>query len=54
MNRVNSRNKFGHDDSTVNIAVVIIINIIIMGLGTLRLLGAVWVCAPAAHFEYSE
>ena len=54
MNRVNSRNKFGHDDSTVNIGVVIIINIIIMGLGTLRLLGAVWVCAPAAHFEYSE
>jgi len=53
MNRVNSRNKYGHDDSTVNIAVAIIINII-MGLGTLRLLGAVWVCAPAAHFEYSE
>jgi len=25
MNRVNSRNDFGHDDSTINIVVVIII-----------------------------
>jgi len=25
MNRVNSRNDFGHDDSTINIAMVIII-----------------------------
>ena len=25
MNRVNSRNEFGHDDSTINIVVVIII-----------------------------
>jgi len=33
MNRVNSRNEFGHDDSTINIVVVIII--IIMKTGTL-------------------
>ena len=26
MNRVNSRNDFGHDDSTINIVVVIILN----------------------------
>jgi len=30
MNRVNSRNDFGHDDSTINIAVVIIIIILII------------------------
>jgi len=29
MNRVNSRSDFGHDDSTINIAMVIIIIIII-------------------------
>ena len=29
MNRVNSRNDFGHDDSTINIVVVIIITITI-------------------------
>ena len=28
MNRVNSRNDFGHDDSTINIVVVIIITLI--------------------------
>jgi len=31
MNRVNSRNEFGHDDSTTNIVMAIIIIIIIMG-----------------------
>ena len=30
MNRVNSRNDFGHDDSTINIVMAIIIIIIIM------------------------
>jgi len=30
MNRVNSRNDFGHDDSTINIVTVIIIIIIII------------------------
>ena len=30
MNRVNSRNDFGHDDSSVNIVVAIIIIIIII------------------------
>ena len=30
MNRVNSRNDFGHDDSTVNIVMAVIINIIII------------------------
>jgi len=30
MNRVNSRNDFGHDDSTINIVVVTIIIIIIL------------------------
>jgi len=30
MNRVNSRNNFGHDDSTTNIVMAIIINIIII------------------------
>jgi len=30
MNRVNSRNDFGHDDSTINIVVAIIIIIIIL------------------------
>ena len=30
MNRVNSRNDFGHDDSTINFVVVIIIIIIII------------------------
>jgi len=29
MNRVNSRNDFGHDDSTINIVMAIIITIII-------------------------
>jgi len=31
MNRVNSRNDFGHDDSTINIVMAIIIIIIIYG-----------------------
>jgi len=30
MNRVNSRNDFGHDDSTVNIVMAIVIIIIIL------------------------
>jgi len=30
MNRVNSRNDFGHDDSTINIVMAIIIIIIIL------------------------
>jgi len=30
MNRVNSRNDFGHDDNTINIVVVIVIAIIII------------------------
>jgi len=30
MNQVNSRNDFGHDDSTINSVVVIIINIILI------------------------
>jgi len=30
MNRVNSRNDFGHDDSTINIVMAIIIIIIII------------------------
>ena len=30
MNRVNSRNDFGHDDSTINIVITIIIIIIII------------------------
>jgi len=30
MNRVNSRNDFGHDDSTKNIVVVIVVVIIII------------------------
>jgi len=30
MNRVNSRNDFGHDDSTINIVMAIIIIIIIV------------------------
>ena len=30
MNRVNSRNDFGHDDSTINIVIAIIIIIIII------------------------
>jgi len=30
MNRVNSRNDFGHDDSTVNIVMAIIVIIIII------------------------
>jgi len=33
MNQVNSRNDFGHDDSTVNIVMAIIIIIIIIILG---------------------
>jgi len=32
MNRVNSRNNFGHDDSTINIVMAIIIIIIIIDL----------------------
>jgi len=32
MNRVNSRNDFGHDDSTIKIAMAIIIIIIIKGI----------------------
>jgi len=32
MNRVNSRNDFGHDDSTINIVMAIIISIIIFTL----------------------
>jgi len=34
MNRVNSRNDFGHDDSTINIVVAIIIIIIIIAPST--------------------
>jgi len=34
MNRVNSRNDFGHDDSTINTVVVIIIIIIIISAHT--------------------
>jgi len=30
MNRVNSRNDFGHDDSTINIVMAIIVVVIIM------------------------
>jgi len=33
MNRVNSRNEFGHGDSTINIAMAIIIIIIIIKSG---------------------
>ena len=36
MNRVNSRNDFGHDDSTINIVMAIIIIIIITLLGWRR------------------
>jgi len=36
MNRVNSRNDFGHIDSTMNIVMGIIIIIIIIYLGTYR------------------
>jgi len=36
MNRVNSRNDFGHDDSTINIVMAIIIIIIIIILPFLR------------------
>ena len=32
MNRVNSRNDFGHDDSTINIVMAIIIIIILVSL----------------------
>jgi len=32
MNRVNSRNDFDHDDSTINIVMAIVIIIIIIGL----------------------
>jgi len=32
MNRVNSRNYFGHDDSTINIVMAVIISIIIFTL----------------------
>jgi len=32
MNRVNSRNDFGHDDSTINIVMAIIIIIIILSI----------------------
>jgi len=34
MNRVNSRNDFGRDDSTINIVMAIIIIIIIIGTRT--------------------
>jgi len=34
MNRVNSRNDFGHDDSTINIVMAIIIIIIIITTDT--------------------
>jgi len=34
MNRVNSRNDFGHDDSTVNIVMAIVIIIILQCKGT--------------------
>ena len=30
MNRVNSRNDFGHDDSTTNIVVVIVIIVVVV------------------------
>ena len=38
MNRVNSRNDFGHDDSTINIVMAIIIIIIITATATAILL----------------
>jgi len=40
MNRVNSRNDFGHDDSTINIAMAIIIIIITLGAENLALITA--------------
>jgi len=41
MNRVNSRNDFGHDDSTINIVMaIIIINIIIINLANANFLGS--------------
>ena len=39
MNRVNSRNDFGHDASTINIVMAIIINIIIIIISTPAVLG---------------
>ena len=44
MNRVNSRNDFGHDDSTINIVMAIIIIIFIAGLHLVS-----WRCFPAAQ-----
>jgi len=35
MNRVNSRNDFGHDDSTINIVMAIIIIVITSEIGLL-------------------
>jgi len=40
MNRVNSRNDFGHDDSTINIVMAIIIRFCIMPAGLWNLLRA--------------
>jgi len=36
MNRVNSRNDFGHDDNTINIVMAIIIIIIIIIINVIR------------------
>ena len=41
MNRVNSRNDFGHDDSTINIVMAIIIIIIIIVIIIINNLGQV-------------
>ena len=46
MNRVNSRNDFGQDDSTINIVVAIIIIII---TSQRRVLSAVVYAAPACR-----
>ena len=53
MNLVNSRNDFGHDDSTISIVVVIII-IIIMLCEHSRLIQCVWfVRCPAGSFHHA-
>ena len=58
INRVNSRNDFGHDDSTINIVVAIIIIIIIiinyMFNFTLTLLPALSTLATACRFVHSR
>ena len=51
MNRVNSRNDFGHDDSTINIVVVIIV-ITIFDPGT-QFPGRAWSSSPACTWHCS-